>query len=168
MTFMFIFPCIPFFKIISLHKKVVELSFRIRKRGEIESTTNACSRRIKLIKEDIEREFAAQIGKFLSAKLTPTHIDTHQYIHMFKKVCKAAIKTARKYRINKMRYLYEKQSPGFVFKYYKKPYIKSLIVSSFSKKSKNIFKKEKFTTPDNFTVTLFFADSSSKVINFNL
>lgn len=104
----------------------------------------------KISDADIAREFTAQIEKFLSKKLTPTHIDTHQYVHMFKKVCKAAIKTAREYRINKIRYLYEKQLPGFVFKYYKKQYIKSLIVSSFSKKSRNIFKKEKFISPDNF------------------
>lgn len=104
----------------------------------------------KIREEDIEREFTAQIEKFLSKKLTPTHIDTHQYVHMFKKVCKAAIKTAEEYGINKIRYLYEKQLPGFVFKYYKKQYIKSLIVSSFSKKSGNIFKKERFIAPDNF------------------
>lgn len=99
---------------------------------------------------DIEREFTAQIEKFISKKLTPTHIDTHQYVHMFKKVCKVAIKTARKYRINKIRHSYEKQSSAFTFKYYKKQHIKSLMVSFFSKKSKNIFKKEKFIAPDHF------------------
>ena len=104
----------------------------------------------KISEVDIEREFTAQIEKFLSKKLTPTHIDTHQYIQMFQKVCKVAIKTAKKYRINKIRHSYEEQSSAFIFKYYKKQHLKSLIVSSLSKKSKNIFKREKFIAPDHF------------------
>lgn len=119
----------------------------------------------KISDADIEREFTAQIEKFLSENLIPTHIDTHQYAHMFKKVCKAAIKTARVYGINKIRYLYEKQLPHYVFKYYKKQYIKSLIVSSFSKKSKNIFKKEKFIAPDYFT-GITAVESSSPMESF--
>lgn len=121
----------------------------------------------RISERDIEREFAAQIEKFLSNKLTPTHIDTHQYIQMFQKVCKAAVKTAKKYRINKMRHSYEEKSPASIFKYYKKQHLKRLIVSSLSKKSKSIFKKENFIVPDHFSgiSTIGYAFPTKSFIN---
>ncbi|MCL2540427.1 MAG: ChbG/HpnK family deacetylase [Firmicutes bacterium] len=47
--------------------------------------------------EDCVRELTAQIEKFLSFGLTPTHLDYHHYFHQEQVVFKAYVETAKKY-----------------------------------------------------------------------
>jgi predicted glycoside hydrolase/deacetylase ChbG (UPF0249 family) len=50
-------------------------------------------------KEDILREFRAQIDKVKEAGLKITHLDSHQYIHMLPGVFKIVLELAKEYKI---------------------------------------------------------------------
>ncbi|TDT51901.1 chitin disaccharide deacetylase [Fonticella tunisiensis] len=49
--------------------------------------------------EDVEREFEAQIERFLSFGLTPTHLDSHHHVHTQKKILPVVMKLAEKYNL---------------------------------------------------------------------
>ena len=49
--------------------------------------------------EDCVRELSAQIDKFLSFGLTPSHIDYHHYLHQEPQIFKAYIEVAKKYNL---------------------------------------------------------------------
>jgi len=59
---------------------------------------------------DIEREIEAQIKKVLESGLSPTHIDSHGYVHMLPGILTVVIKLAKKYNIKIIRYPSEKIS----------------------------------------------------------
>lgn len=51
----------------------------------------------------IELEFTAQIEKFLSLGITPTHCNSHQNIEVYPQPCIAIMRVAKKYNIKRMR-----------------------------------------------------------------
>jgi predicted glycoside hydrolase/deacetylase ChbG (UPF0249 family) len=55
--------------------------------------------------EDIAIECEAQIARFLTAGIIPTHIDSHRHIHLFPPVLKALVRILDKYGIKKMRWI---------------------------------------------------------------
>ena len=57
--------------------------------------------KIKLI--DIETECRAQIEKVLDSNLTPTHLDSHQHLHIFPKIAGLVARLAREYSIDAVR-----------------------------------------------------------------
>ncbi|MFA6074552.1 MAG: ChbG/HpnK family deacetylase [Negativicutes bacterium] len=57
--------------------------------------------KIKLI--DIETEARAQIEKVLDSNLTPTHIDSHQHLHIFPKIAGMVNRLAKEYKIDAVR-----------------------------------------------------------------
>ncbi|NGQ97346.1 chitin disaccharide deacetylase [Brevibacillus sp. SYP-B805] len=48
---------------------------------------------------DIEREFAAQIERFLAAGLQPTHLDSHHHVHAHELVRPVVLRLAERYRL---------------------------------------------------------------------
>jgi len=59
---------------------------------------------------DIENELEAQIKKVLENGLSPTHIDSHNYVHMLPGILTVVIRLAKKYNIKIIRYPREKIS----------------------------------------------------------
>jgi predicted glycoside hydrolase/deacetylase ChbG (UPF0249 family) len=53
---------------------------------------------------EVQKELEAQIIKVLDAGIIPTHIDSHQYIHLFPKISAIVAFLAHKYRIRNIRY----------------------------------------------------------------
>lgn len=54
-------------------------------------------------RDDIEREFSAQIEALISAGIGLTHVDTHQHLHLWPQVGSAVIKTAQLHGIRAIR-----------------------------------------------------------------
>ncbi len=57
----------------------------------------------KIAHEDIERELAAQLDKVLQAGITPTHVDSHQHMHMLPGIFPLALKLAAERGIKRVR-----------------------------------------------------------------
>jgi chitin disaccharide deacetylase len=53
--------------------------------------------------DDIEREFAAQIERVLKAGIRPTHLDSHQHLHLWPSVSTVVLKLAERYQIPAIR-----------------------------------------------------------------
>ena len=53
---------------------------------------------------DIERELEAQIEKVIESGITPSHLDSHQYVHLLPPVLTLVMKLAKKYNIKWIRY----------------------------------------------------------------
>ncbi|OGW12103.1 MAG: hypothetical protein A3G93_07150 [Nitrospinae bacterium RIFCSPLOWO2_12_FULL_45_22] len=68
---------------------------------------NLFSKKIRL--PEIEAEFKAQIDKFLASGIKPTHIDSHQHIHMLPSIFNIVVKLAREYGVKNIRFPYEKR-----------------------------------------------------------
>jgi len=60
-----------------------------------------CFKKIKPL--DIEKEFDAQIKKVICAQVRPTHLDSHQHIHMIPSIFNIVLKLAKKYDIKSIR-----------------------------------------------------------------
>jgi predicted glycoside hydrolase/deacetylase ChbG (UPF0249 family) len=54
--------------------------------------------------QDVENELDAQIRRILENGIMPSHLDSHQYVHMLPSVLKLVIKLANKYKIRWIRY----------------------------------------------------------------
>lgn len=54
-------------------------------------------RKLKL--EEVRREFRAQIEKCLASNIIPTHIDSHQYVHVISSILDIVIELAKEYGI---------------------------------------------------------------------
>ena len=57
----------------------------------------------KIAHEDIARELAAQLDKVLQAGITPTHVDSHQHMHMLPGIFPLALKLAAERGIKRVR-----------------------------------------------------------------
>ena len=57
----------------------------------------------KIVVEDIRKELAAQIDKVLSAGLFPTHVDSHQHLHMLPGIFPSVLTLASKRGIKRVR-----------------------------------------------------------------
>lgn len=62
---------------------------------------------------EIEKEFDAQINKVIDAGIYPSHIDSHQHVHVLPRVYNIVIKLAKKYKIGYIRYPKENLSFGY-------------------------------------------------------
>jgi chitin disaccharide deacetylase len=60
---------------------------------------------------EIEREFSAQVEKILAAGVRPSHLDTHQHIHLHPKVAAVVGRVGRQYGIGWVRRLSENYTP---------------------------------------------------------
>ncbi|MBI2820524.1 MAG: ChbG/HpnK family deacetylase [Acidobacteria bacterium] len=60
---------------------------------------------------EIEREFAAQIEKIITAGIRPSHLDTHQHTHLHPKVAAALARVGQQYGISWARRLCENCPP---------------------------------------------------------
>lgn len=111
----------------------------------------------RLNKEDIEEEFSEQIERFKRRGIRPTHVDTHQYVHMIPIIFDAVAEVAKKYRIKALRV----SSEDFSTRIYKLPnesvmslfrpdVFKSIFISTLSNVSKTKLKKYGLKTTDNF------------------
>lgn len=49
--------------------------------------------------EEVEKEFAAQIEKFYSFGITPTHIDSHHHVHMYNNIYPIVERLAKKHKL---------------------------------------------------------------------
>lgn len=58
---------------------------------------------LKIRKEDVVKELSAQIDKVIRAGITPTHVDSHQHIHMLPGIFPKVLNLAQKNKINKIR-----------------------------------------------------------------
>lgn len=96
---------------------------------------------------EVKNELEAQIVKVLDSGIIPTHIDSHQYIHLFPKISAIVASLADKYHIKNIRY--PKEGWG----------IMPMSLSIFCRKillllslhySKNDFKKYNLNHTDNF------------------
>ncbi len=54
-------------------------------------------------KKEIEIELSAQIERVLSAGIVPTHIDSHQHMHVLPGIAGIVVRLCQKYNINKIR-----------------------------------------------------------------
>ncbi len=57
----------------------------------------------KIAIKDIETEARAQIEKVLDSNLTPTHLDSHQHLHVFPKIAGLVCRLAKDYNIDAVR-----------------------------------------------------------------
>lgn len=57
----------------------------------------------RLSMDEVQREFRAQIRKFLDAGLQPTHFDTHKHVHSLPGIRRALIAVAEEFGIRKLR-----------------------------------------------------------------
>ena len=57
----------------------------------------------KIARRDIERELAAQLDKVIGAGLVPTHVDSHQHMHMLPGIFPLALKLAAERGIKRVR-----------------------------------------------------------------
>jgi len=111
----------------------------------------------KLNKQDIKKEFRKQIDKFKKSEIKPTHLDTHQYIHMIPIVFDAVAEVAKEYRIKTLRIsaenlsinLYKLQNESLL-SLLRPDIFKSIFVSTLSNVSKTKLKKYGLKTTDNF------------------
>ncbi|MDZ7343958.1 MAG: ChbG/HpnK family deacetylase, partial [candidate division KSB1 bacterium] len=67
----------------------------------IQFTRRYIAGRINLM--EVAKELEAQVEKILSAGLNPTHLDSHQHVHMLPGVSRVAVALGRKYGIPAMR-----------------------------------------------------------------
>lgn len=63
---------------------------------------------------EVKQELEAQIEKILDNGIMPTHLDSHQYVHLMPSLFKATIELARKYNIKFIRYPKKAVYPGFM------------------------------------------------------
>jgi hopanoid biosynthesis associated protein HpnK len=68
----------------------------------------------RIASEDVERELEAQVRKVRDRGVKVTHLDGHQHLHMLPEIFKIAVKLARKYGIDAIRYPSEAVSPAMV------------------------------------------------------
>lgn len=102
----------------------------------------------KIALSDIETEFRLQIEKFISAGLTPKHINGHNHVHMFPGVLDITMKLMGEFDIKKMRI----PCAGI------SPFLKNISSNSFAKLflvalaalARRKISKQGFTAPDNF------------------
>lgn len=57
---------------------------------------------------EVEKELEAQIRKVIDANIKPTHVDSHNYIHMDPLIFNVVVKLAKKYKIRYVRSACEK------------------------------------------------------------
>ncbi len=96
--------------------------------------------------EELKAEFSAQIQKFLDAGLEPTHLDSHQHIHIFPAIFKIIIDLCKKYNITKIRKPDEKYSNGWRIN---KRQFHKLVLSSLSRLARKRIIENKIYTTNN-------------------
>lgn len=76
-------------------------------------------------------EFKAQIEKLISDGITPIHMDTHQYMHVYPEIFKILIALSKEYNIYKIRYPDErfKFINSFSFSFFNKQNFKKILLS---------------------------------------
>lgn len=105
------------------------------------------SKRINL--KEIERELRSQIEVCISKGIYPTHLDSHQHVHMIPCILDVVIKLAKDYGIQYIRFPYESFCMG------KKTFklninFKTLALNLFCLLAKNKLDKAKISCVDNF------------------
>lgn len=95
--------------------------------------------------EDIQNEFRKQLIQFLDSGVTPTHLDTHQYIHMLPMVFDVVAALAAEYRIKALRIASEKLSLRFGYQAFQ-----SIVVSGLSKTTRKGLTQYSLSTTDHF------------------
>jgi predicted glycoside hydrolase/deacetylase ChbG (UPF0249 family) len=73
----------------------------------------------RVIFDEVEREFRAQVEKVLNAGIEPSHIDSEKHIHLIWPLFRIVLKLAKEYKINKVRFIQEfciSARPGQMFK----------------------------------------------------
>ena len=61
----------------------------------------------RLVLEEVEREWSAQIQKILGAGISPTHLDGHKHVHMLPGLFELALKLAKRHKISAIRVSHE-------------------------------------------------------------
>lgn len=115
-------------------------------------------RKIQLL--DIEKELKAQIEMVLNANITPSHINSHQHLHMLPLILNIVLKLAKKYNIQWIRNTYD------VLTYQNSIAQKGLQVLGYIGK-KTILKK-KLKTTDSFLGTKFSGNMSEDALFYML
>lgn len=90
---------------------------------------------------EVEAELRAQVKKTLDNGIKITHLDGHRHIHMYPKILKRAIRVAKEFGIDKMRYSYEHFSLNLMDNLLSFSFIKKGIVSFYSILCKNLLIK---------------------------
>jgi predicted glycoside hydrolase/deacetylase ChbG (UPF0249 family) len=66
--------------------------------------------RRRLVMEEVEREWDAQIGKVREAGIAPTHLDGHKHVHMLPGLFEIALRLAKRHGIGAVRVAHEESS----------------------------------------------------------
>lgn len=96
--------------------------------------------------KELKNEFSAQIEKFLKTGLEPTHLDSHQHIHMFPSIFNIVIELCKDFNINKIRQPNEKYSNVGLMS---KRQIYRLTLSTLSRFANKKINKNNIYTTDN-------------------
>lgn len=96
-------------------------------------------------REDIQNELRKQIVRFLDSGVTPTHLDTHQYIHMLPTVFAVIAALAAEYRIKALRIASERFPMRFGYQA-----LQGVVVSGLSKMTRKGLAQYGLTATDHF------------------
>lgn len=98
-------------------------------------------------REEVEREWEAQITRVLNAGLPISHLDGHGHVHVFPGLVDTMIRLAKRYHIERVRYPRERI---FVTRFFHIKGINALIVSLFSVLAKPKIRAAQLIFPDGF------------------
>lgn len=62
--------------------------------------------------DHIRREAEAQMSKILDMGITPTHLDSHQYLHLYPSIWKMLVPVVQKFKIPRVRMIHREMMPG--------------------------------------------------------
>lgn len=99
---------------------------------------------------DLKEEFKHQIENVIDRGITPTHINSHMYLHACKPVCRIFIRLARKYNIKNIRNSYDSGITKDKFIFLNSQYYKMIFINSQARLQKKILKKSNIKTTDYF------------------
>ena len=102
-----------------------------------------CRRRINFL--EAEKELDAQIRKALDSGIVPTHLDSHQYIHLLPPIFNIAIRLAKKYNIRYIRY---PKQDNYIPLACLGHYIKKIYLAFFARHQLNMLKENNIYCPD--------------------
>ncbi len=107
----------------------------------------ALAGRIKL--DEVQGELNAQVAKALDAGLKPTHLDSHQHLHIFPQIVPLVAEIGKKYNIKRIRVPYD--YPAYILKSRSlRRRLEGAIVAILARRSNRIFARNGISSTDYF------------------
>ena len=121
-------------------------------------------RRLKL--QEVRRELRAQIERCLASGIIPTHLDSHQHVHILPGISDIVIELAKEYRILAARCPDEKViMPGDMSTIFRLRGVKRWVMSLLARRAGKKFQQSGIFTPDNFYGMLLSGRLNSEIIS---